>query len=362
MNRSLKITASLSRSVLAGLLFAGLAVAGQTPPEDGAAQTAPGPAANLTGAGATFPAPLYQRWIDEYRAVRPELGIRYEAVGSGEGIKRFLAGTVDFGASDAAMSDADLKRVDPRRGALMVPMTAGMVVLAYNIPGVGEGLVLPREVYRGIFSGAVEYWDDPRIQAANRGLVLPHKRIQTVVRRDSSGTTYLFTRHLAAIDPGWTQGGPGVGKVVDWPGGAMSVPGNEGVAQRVKLTEGSIGYMQYEFAKRLGLPIASLENRAGQAPAPGPDSGRAALASAGELPADLRLFVPDPAGTDAYPIVGYSWVLLDRHYVEVAKSQALKAFFAWGLGDGQRTAVELGYVPLPEEIVAKAREALAAVQ
>ena len=357
MNRSLEIAA-----VLTGLLFAGLLVAGQVPLGEAEAQMGTGDPGNLVGAGASFPAPLYQHWIGAYRGVRPGVGIRYEAVGSGEGIRRFLDGTVDFGASDAAMSDADLKRVDPRRGALMVPMTAGMVVLAYHIPGVGEGLVLPREVYRGIFSGAIDYWDDPRILSANRGLLLPHKRIQTVVRRDASGTTYLFTRHLAAIDPGWTQHGPGVGKVVDWPGGAMSVAGNEGVAQRVRLTEGAIGYMQYEFAKRLGLPIAALRNRAGQVVAPGPESGRAALAAPGELPADLRQFVPDPDGADAYPIVGYSWVLLDRHYADFAKSQALKAFFYWGLEEGQRVAVELGYVPLPAGVLSKAREALAAVQ
>lgn len=354
MKRSRQFAAALAGAALIGLLVAGQGQAGAGAEPSGTAWT-------LSGAGATFPAPLYERWFIDYRTVRPDLKVSYAAVGSGEGIKRFLAGTVDFGASDAAMSDADIKRVDPRRGAVMVPMTAGMVVLAYNIPGVGEGLTLPREVYRDIFAGTIRYWDDPGIVAANPGLGLPHKQVATVVRRDASGTTYLFTRHLAALDPSWTAGGPGVGKLVDWPGAAMSVSGNAGVAQRVKLTEGSIGYMEYEFAERLGLPIATLQNRAGTAVAPSPASGQAALAAVTEIPADLRVFVPDPEGGDAYPIVGYSWILLDQHQADPVKAQALKDLFAWGLDQGQRIARDMGYVPLPEAVVAKAREAVAAV-
>ena len=312
----------------------------------------------ISGAGATFPAPLYQRWIIDYRAVRPDLTFTYDAKGSGEGVKRFLAGTVDFGASDAALSDAELKQVDPQRGAVMIPMTAGMVVLAYNIPGVAEGLTLSRDLYVDIFAGRIRRWDDPRIAAANPGLALPDKAIVTVVRRDSSGTTFAMTNHLASVDPWWADQGPGVGKLVDWPGNAMTASGNAGVAQRVKITDGAIGYMEYEFAERLGLPIATLQNKAGQMIIPSPAAGQAALAALPDIPADLRVFVPDPAGPDAYPIVSCSWLLLNEHYPDPAKAAALKEALTWGLDQGQSVAKDLGYVPLPAALIAAAGAAL----
>jgi phosphate transport system substrate-binding protein len=324
-------------------------------------QAAPTGGLTISGAGATFPAPLYRRWMQEFRKERPELNFTYDAVGSGEGIARFLEGSVDFGASDAAMSDKDLAKVDPKRGALMIPMTAGMVVLAYNIPGVTEGLTLSRDVYQDIFAGKIRSWNDPRILATNTQLRLPNKPILTVVRRDSSGTTFALTNHLGNANPWWKERGPGIGKLIDWPG-AMTASGNEGVAQRVKITDGSIGYMEYEFAQRLGLPMAILQNKAGQAVAPSPAAGQAALASTAEIPADLRVFIPDPIGADAYPITTYSWILLAEHYADPAKAAALKDALTWGLGKGQAIAKEMGYVPLPEAMIAKATEALARVQ
>jgi len=316
----------------------------------------------VKGAGATFPQPLYQRWIEEYRKDHPDVAFSYEGVGSGGGIKRFLAGEVDFGASDAAMSDRDLEKVDPSRGAVMIPMTAGMVVLAYNIPGVTEGLVLPRDVYVDIFAGKIRRWNDPRIVEANPGATLPSADIVTVVRRDSSGTTFAMTNHLAAADPWWATDGPGVGKLVDWPGNAMTAVGNEGVAQRVKITDGGIGYMGYEFARRLGLPMATIGNQAGQLIAPSAESGTAALGSVRRIPGDLRVFVPDPDEAGAYPIVTYTWILLNRHYADPAKAAALKDALSWGLGMGQAVADEMGYVPLPQSMVARAGEVLATVQ
>jgi phosphate transport system substrate-binding protein len=244
----------------------------------------------------------------------------------------------------------------------MVPMTAGMVVLAYHIPGVAKGLVLARDVYVDIFAGKIRKWNDPRILATNKDLKLPDADILPVVRRDSSGTTFAMTNHLAAASPWWKGQGPGVGKLVDWPGGAMAVRGNEGVARRVQITQGSIGYMGYEFAERLGLPMAALQNKAGQAVAPSPESGRAALASVGQVPADLRVFVPDPEGPGAYPIVTYTWILLDAHYADAAKAKALRDALQWGLGKGQPIAAAMGYVPLPEAMIAKSAEALARIQ
>jgi phosphate transport system substrate-binding protein len=303
----------------------------------------------IDGAGATFPEPLYQRWIDEYRKVAPDVAFHYEGVGSGEGIKRFLAEAVDFGASDAAMSDADLAKVGDR-GVVMVPMTAGMVVLAYNLPGI-EGLRLPRDVIVDIFAGNIAYWDDARIEDANPGLNLPHRGITPVVRRDSSGTTFILTSHLSAVDDWWRTEGPGVGKQIDWPGGAMEVNYNAGVAERVRISEGSIGYMEYEFADRLGLPIAALQNKAGQYLKPSPTAGTEALASAEVVPDDLRVFIPDPPGAGAYPIVSYTWLLLYQRYPEPAKAAALRGGIEWALSDaGQQVAESMRYIPLPAQM------------
>jgi len=349
----------LAGAVLAALVAGLLGACSDKPAEQ--AQV-PAGGTLITGAGATFPAPLYKRWIIDFGEERPDLTFTYDAVGSGEGIQRFLAGEVDFGASDAAMSDKDLAKVDPNRGALMIPMTAGMVVLAYNIPGVGEGLTLARDVYVDIFAGKIKSWNDPRILATNPGLALPDKQILTVVRRDSSGTTFAFTNHLGTANPWWAKEGPGIGKLIDWPGSAMTATGNEGVAQRVKITDGSIGYVEYEFAERLGLPVATLYNKAGQAVVPSPAAGQAALASTAEVPADLRVFIPDPSGSMAYPITTYSWILLNERYPDKAKAAALKDALVWGLGQGQIVARDMGYVPLPDAMIAKATEALARVQ
>ncbi len=317
----------------------------------------------IRGAGATFPKPLYEKWISIYGEQTPGVTFAYAGVGSGKGIKMFLAGKdpdgkvfdgaeIDFGASDAAMSDADLDKVG-QRGAVMVPMTGGMVVLAYNLPGV-EDLKLSRDAILGIFSGSIRDWDDPAIAASNPGLELPHKSISPVVRRDSSGTTYIITSHLGAAFPEWRDG-PGVGKQIDWPGNTMEVNYNAGVAQRVKVSEGAIGYMEYEFAERLGLPMATLQNQAGEYVRPSPAAGSAALGSAPEIPDDLRVFVPDPPGAGAYPIAGYTWLLLYQHYPDVAKREALKEAVLWGLGDGQPVAEDMGYIPLPAEMVRLAR-------
>ena len=220
----------------------------------------------IRGAGATFPAPLYEKWIATFRTQNPDLTITYDVVGSGEGQKRFLANAVDFGASDAALNDEQLARVKP--GAQLVPVTAGMVVLAYNLPGLGGDLRLSRAVCADIFGGTIKTWDDPRIRADNPGLALPHRSIVMIVRQDGSGTTYAFSAHLSAVSAAWRDQGPGVGTLLSWPGNTMRARGNEGVAGRIKVSEGSIGYVEYHFAKRLGLPVAQLQNRAGRFIAP----------------------------------------------------------------------------------------------
>jgi len=337
----------------AALATALLAACGQQPAEEPAPP--PEGVVQLRGAGATFPAPLYKKWISEYQAIKPDIQIAYEAVGSGEGIKRFIAGTVDFGASDAAMSDAEMARVE--RGVRLTPATAGMIVLAYNLPGLNGELRLPRDVYVDIFSGKIKDWNDERIQAANPALDLPNKSIVTVVRRDGSGTTFAFTNHLSAVSDEWRDRGPRVGKLIDWPGNSMSAIGNEGVAGRINVSEGAIGYVEYGFAKRLDLPMAVLENQAGNFVKPDAQSGQRGLAGGSEdAPDSLRLFIPDPEGEGAYPLVTYSWLLLYETYPSADIVTALKDFVFWGLNEGQRYAEEMGYIPLPQEITLRALE------
>jgi phosphate transport system substrate-binding protein len=334
--------------IIAVTLVLAAVSAAQEPPAKAAAT-----GVHLQGAGATLPASLYDKWIAVYQHDHPAVHISYEAVGSGEGIKRFIAGTVDFGASDAAMQDSEIAQV--QRGVQLVPATAGMVVLAYNLPELQGELKLKRDVYLDIFAGKIRDWDDPRIKTSNPDLALPHKTIAVVVRQDSSGTTYAFTNHLSAISTAWRDRGPGFGKVIGWPGGAMVARGNEGVASRIKISDGAIGYLEYGFAKRLNLPMAWLENKAGRFVQPDAQSGQQALLhGSAALPDHLRLFLPDPEGEAAYPIVTYSWLLLYDHYPDVAKLTALKDFVSWALGEGQRYSAESGYIPLPQPVVAQA--------
>jgi phosphate transport system substrate-binding protein len=309
----------------------------------------------LHGAGATFPAPLYKKWLEEYHKGRSEVAISYEPIGSGEGIKQFLAGAVDFGASDAAMSDSQMAEV--KRGVQLVPVVAGSIVLAYSLEGLGGELKLTRDVYVDIFLGKIRTWNDLRIRRINPDLKLPNSDIALVVRHDGSGTTYAFTNHLSAISEEWRDRGPGVGTLVDWPGHAMAARGNEGVAGRIKLSTGSIGYVEYGIARRAGLSMAWIENKAGQFIQPHGGSGLATLLNT-PLPENLRVFFPDPDGQDSYPIVTYSWLLLYKQYDDAQKLAALKRFLRWCLTSGQEFNESLGFVRLPPPVVARATEAL----
>jgi phosphate transport system substrate-binding protein len=311
----------------------------------------------VRGAGATFPAPLYAKWIEVYRREHPNVTITYEAVGSTEGQRRYLAEAVDFGASDAALSDEQM--ASARAGARLVPVTAGIVVLAYNVAGLAGPLRLSRDVRAGIFAGDIRTWDDPRIRAANPDLRLPHRSIAVVARQDGSGTTFALTNHLSAVSAAWRDQGPGVGNLVDWRGRAMLARGNEGVAARIRVSEYSIGYVEYHFARRLGLAMAWLENRAGRYVEPGERGGRAALAaSVKQMPDHLRLFMPDPDGEESYPIVTFSWLLLHERHPDTAKAAALKMFVAWGLTAGQSYSSDLGYIALPPDVAAVSLAAL----
>ncbi len=308
---------------------------------------------SLTGAGATFPAPLYLKWIEEYQQQFPHVKIEYELVGSGEGITRFLDGTVDFGASDEPLSPEQMARLP--RGLVSIPSTAGSIAIAYH-PGLPEGLRISRETLVEIFLGRINRWNDPRLLAENPESNLPDQPMQIVVRDDSSGTTFAFTNHLAATSDEW-KNGPGVGDSLYDPNGALRARGNAGVATRIQGTAYSLGYVEAGTAKRAGLRLALLENKDGKYIKPTGTSGLATLMNA-ELDEDLRLFLPDPSGEDSYPIVTYTWLLLSENYEDAQHARALKDFVRWCLEDGQQYSENLGYIRLAPQVVAVASQAL----
>jgi phosphate transport system substrate-binding protein len=350
-----------SRRAVALAVLAVLSACQAPRPAKRPAVVAPPGGVLLRGAGATFPALLFKQWFGAYQREHPEVAIAYESVGSSEGVRRFTGkdvdedSRVDFGASDAAMTDEQIAAVPG--GVLMVPVTAGSVVLAYNLPDFDGDLRLSREAYEGIFLGTITRWNDPLIARSNPGAKLPALTIETVVRQDGSGTTFAFTKHLDAISEAW-RSRHGAAMLVDWPGKPMRAMGNEGVAGRIEHSLGSIGYLSYGSARQVGLRMALLENREGTFVAPTAQSAAAALASV-ELPENLRLYVADPAGPGCYPIVTFSWALLHREYGDRAKAAALRQLFAWALSEGQAVAGDRGYVPLPPAV---RERALAAVQ
>ena len=310
----------------------------------------------LQGAGASFPAPLYAKWFKTYGATHEGMQIDYQSVGSGSGVKAVIDKTVDFGASDAAMTPDEMGKVDV--GVQCLPMTAGGIVLAYNLEGVKE-LKLPRKAYVGIFLGTVKKWNDPLIAAANKGTTLPDLPINVVLRADSSGTTFVFTKHLSAISEEFAKS-PGVNKMPNWPVGTKS-KGNEGVAAGLKTTPGSIGYLEYGYAKNAEIPMAVLENKAGKFVAPTIAAGQAALAAV-TIPENLIAWLPDPEGDGSYPIVTYTWLLCYKKYPDAKKSAALKDVVRYCVTDGQKDSESLGYIPLPAKVVESVQSALKSIQ
>lgn len=306
----------------------------------------------ITAAGASFPAPLYQRWFQDFNKINPKVQINYQSVGSGAGVEQFTKGTVDFGASDTAMKDDEIAKVPPDKGVLLLPMTAGSIVIGYNLPDVPE-LKLPREVYTEIFQGKITKWNDPKIAAANPGAKLPDQAITVVHRSDGSGTTAVFTKHLSAISPDWKTA-VGDGKTVEWPktGTFIGAKGNEGVTAQVLQTAGAVGYVEYGYAKNNNLKFASLQNKAGTFVVPNDESASAALATV-PLPENLRAFIEDPEGASSYPIVTYTWMLVPKTVADPNKAKAIEAMVEYGLNEGQKVSSELGYVPLPASVKEK---------
>lgn len=348
---------SSRRSFLLSALTVAIALkACQKEPPDPQATTAPdAPATPVTlyGAGATFPSFLYLRWFSDYNAAHPDAQISYQPVGSAAGIQQFLAGTVDFGASEVPLTDEEIAQID--RGAVFIPSVAGSVAIVYNLPGIESGLKLSRQVLPDIFLGKITTWNDPAIATLNPDLDLPDLPIIVVHRSDGSGTTAAFTAHLSAISDEW-KNQIGTGLNVAWTTGT-GIKDNAGISAQVQQGEGVIGYVEYAFAKQLNLSTIALENYHGEFSLPTEENTATAIATI-ELSADLRGASPDPEAEGAYPIVTYSWVLAYQQYEDKNKAQLLKDVLQWGLTTGQALGPELGYVPLPESIVEKAIAAL----
>lgn len=355
MIRTLKTTRRPGRAAFAALLAVLLAFASACSGERADSTTAStgGETIRLQGAGATFPNPLYQKWLSEYGKVNPRAKIDYQSKGSGFGIQQIQSQTVDFGASDAPMSDDDLKKA--AGGELLhIPTVLGAVVITYNLEGVAAApLRFSPDVLADIFLGKIKRWNDPRIAADNPGVTLPGTDITVVHRSDGSGTTAVFTEYLSKVSPEWKTK-PGTGKSIDWPVG-IGGQGNEAVAGQVKKTPNTIGYVELAYAVQTKLPVALLKNKSGNFVEPSLEAVTAAAAeTVATTPEDLRVSITDAAGANAYPISAYTYILVYKDQKDATKGKALVDFLWWGLHDGERFAKDLQYAPLPAQIVERA--------
>jgi len=316
---------------------------------------------DLTGAGATFPYPLYSRWFSEY-AREAGVKINYQSIGSGGGIRQLSEGTVDFGASDSPMSDDEMAKA--KGGPIIhIPTVLGAVVITYNIPGASAPLTLTGKAIADIFSGKITKWNDARITSLNPGVTLPATDILVVHRSDGSGTTYIFTDYLSRAVPAWNST-VGKGKEVKWPVG-LGAKGNEAVAGQVKQTPGAIGYVELAYAKQNNLPTAAIQNKAGKAIVPSVSAVTAAAAGAAKtLPAntDYRISIVDAPGADSYPISSFTWILVYQNQGDAVKGKKVVDFLNWALTKGEADAAALDYAPLPSEMASKVKEKIAAVR
>jgi phosphate transport system substrate-binding protein len=308
----------------------------------------------INGAGATFPFPIYSKWFSQYNKLHPEVQINYQSIGSGGGIKQIIERTVDFGATDAPMTAEELAKAP---GILHIPTVMGAVVAVYNLPGV-DSLRLSPGTLAGIFLGKITKWNDPAIAQDNAKAKLPDAAISVVHRSDGSGTTSVFTDYLAKVSPEW-KAGPGQGKSVNWPVG-LGGKGNEGVTGTVKQTEGAIGYVELAYAKQNKLPMAELQNHDGYWVKASLEAVSAAAAKA-EIPDDYRVSITDAPGKDAYPISGFTWLLVYKEQTDPVKGEALVHFLWWALHDGQKEAPALDYAPLPAPLVKKVEGTLKSI-
>lgn len=303
----------------------------------------------LTGAGATFPYPIYSKWFSDY-AANTGVKINYQSIGSGGGIRQLSERTVDFGASDAPMTDAELSKA--KGGPILhFPTVLGAVVVTYNIPGLAKPLRLTPGILADIFAGRVTRWDASAIASLNPGVQLPARDILVVHRTDGSGTTFIFTSYLAATSPSW-KAGPGAGKEIAWPVG-LGGKGNEGVAGQVKQTPGAIGYIELAYANQNKLPSAAIQNASGAFVEPSIASVTAAAAGIADTlssSSDYRISIANATGKDAYPISSMTWLLVYKTQTDATKGKQLVDFLRWSYETGYQSAAALDYAPLPDKL------------
>jgi phosphate transport system substrate-binding protein len=309
----------------------------------------------INGAGATFPYPLYSKWFYEYSNAHPGVKFNYQSIGSGGGIKQVTAGTVDFGATDAPMTEEEMRKLP---GAILhIPTAMGAVVVVYNLVKVEAGLKLTPDILADIFLGKIIRWNDPKIAELNKGVTLPNADIVVAHRSDGSGTTDIFTNYLTTVNVEW-RAKVGHGKSVNWPVG-LGGKGNEGVAGVVKQTPGAVGYVELAYAKQNNMTVASLRNREGHFVLPTLEATSAAAAGvAKSMPADFRVSLVDAPGKDSWPISGLTWLLVYKDQKDLAKGKALVQFLKWAVKDGQKMEAALDYAPIPKPVVEKIEKTL----
>jgi phosphate transport system substrate-binding protein len=315
---------------------------------------------SLNGAGATFPNPIYSKWFSEYHKLHSDIEINYQSIGSGGGIRQVTEGTVDFGASDMPMTDAQLSEAQSKLGTkiLNIPTVLGAVVPAYNIPGVGAEVKFTPEALAGIFLGKITKWNDKAITGANPGVNFPDRDIVVVHRSDGSGTTFIWTDYLSKVSPDWSSQ-VGSNTSVKWPVG-LGQKGNEGVAGSIRQQQGSIGYIELIYAIQNNIPYGSVRNSAGNFIKASLESVTKAAASA-KVPDDFRVSITNAPGKDAYSISSFTWLLIPEKSKDPNKGKILHDFLNWMATDGQKMTTALSYAPLPDSVAKKVKEAIKAV-
>jgi phosphate transport system substrate-binding protein len=312
----------------------------------------------LTGAGATFPYPMYSKWFSEYHKIHPEVQVNYQSIGSGGGIRQVTVGTVDFGASDMPMTDKQLQ--DAKMKILHIPTVLGADVPAYNVPGLSGEVKFTPEALAGIFLGKISKWNDKEITSANPGVNFPDQPIIVVHRSDGSGTTFIWTDYLSKVSPEW-KSQVGADTSVKWPIG-MGQKGNEGVSGMIRQLSGSIGYVELIYAVQNNISYGGVRNSAGNFVKASLDGVTAAAASAPKMPADFRVSITNAPGKDAYPISSFTWLLIPAQSKDAAKGKILADFLNWMVTDGQKMTSALSYAPLPDNVVAKVKDAIKQVK
>ncbi|HUO16054.1 MAG TPA: phosphate ABC transporter substrate-binding protein PstS [Verrucomicrobiae bacterium] len=312
----------------------------------------------LNGAGATFPNPIYSKWFSEYHNAHSNVQINYQPIGSGGGIRQVTEGTVDFGASDMPMTDAQLQEAEGKLKTklLNIPTVLGAVVPVYDVPGLSGEVKFAPDVLADIYLGKITNWNDKAIAAANPGVNFPNQEIVVVHRSDGSGTTFIWTDFLSKVSPDW-KSQVGSGTSVKWPRG-LGGKGNEGVAGSVRQLPGSIGYVELIYAVQNKIPFGSVRNASGVYLKASLEGVTAAAASAPKMPADFRVSITNAPGKDAYPISSFTWLLIPQKSKDAAKGKILNDFLNWMVTDGQKMTSALDYAPLPENVAAKVKAAI----